>query len=132
MKNIPEDLKSSKCCLKCKLVDVEYATKKIRTGKVGATKKLYKCKKCNGYVTSYNEINTSGKQFIFLTLIMCAAIHYGAPESINIDHLFTADAIVCLIFGLVWFHNCSSKKKLVIFLQQHVERLERKAKEKGE
>jgi hypothetical protein len=122
MKNIPGYLKNSKCCLKCKLVDVEYTAKEIRTGKAGTTRELYKCKKCNGYVNSYNEINTSGKQFIFFTLIIFAFIHIGgASEAINIDHLFTADAIVCLLFGLVWLHNCSNKKKLENFLQQHVE-----------
>jgi hypothetical protein len=129
MKNIPEDLKNSKCCLKCKLVDVDYAAKKL----TGTPRTLYKCKKCNSYVKSYNEINTSGRQFIFIILIICAVIHFGeGSESINIDHLFTADVIVFLLFGLVWFHNCSNKKKLEKFLQQHVERLERKAKEKGQ
>ena len=29
---VPDELKNSKCCLKCKLVDVEFTTKEIKVG----------------------------------------------------------------------------------------------------
>ena len=122
MQTIPEELKNSKCCLKCKLVDVEYTTKEIKVGTGGVTKEIYKCKKCSGYITSYNEIMSSGKSFIYLVLLLCVALHIvGALRSLNINHLFIADTIVCLFFGLIWFHNNSQQKKLENFLQQHVE-----------
>ena len=119
---IPDELKNSKCCLKCKLVDVEFTTKEIKVGTSGATRTLFKYKKCSGYVTSYNEIMTSGKSFIYFVLLVCVALHIaGALESININHLFIADTVVCLLFGLIWFHNNSQQKKLEKFLQEHVE-----------
>ena len=122
MQTIPEELKNSKCCLKCKLVDVEYTTKEIKVGNAGTTRTLYKCKKCSGYVTSYNEVMTSGKSFIYIVLLLCVVFHIGgALESININHLFIADTVVCLLFGLIWFHNNSQQKKLEKFLQEHVE-----------
>ena len=119
---IPDELKNSKCCLKCKLVDVEFTTKEIKVGTSGATRTLFKCKKCSGYVTSYNEIMTSGKSFIYIVLLLCVVLHIaGALESININHLFIADAIVCLFFGLIWFYNNSQQRKLKSFLQEYVE-----------
>ena len=122
MQTIPEELKNSKCCLKCKLVDVEYTTKEIKLGTGGVTKEIYKCKKCSGYITSYNEIMSSGKSFIYLVLLLCVVLHIvGALRSLNINHLFIADTIVCLFFGLIWFHNNSQQKKLENFLQQHIE-----------
>ena len=122
MTNIPDELKNSKCCLKCKLVDVEYTTNEIKVGTSGATREMYKCKKCSGYITSYNEIMTSGKSFIYLVLLLCVVFHIGgALKSININHLFIADAIVCLFFGLIWFYNKSQQKKLENFLKEHVE-----------
>ena len=59
MKNIPEDLKNSKCCLKCELVDVDYAAKKL----TGAPRTLYKCKKCNSYVKSYVARNATNSEW---------------------------------------------------------------------
>jgi len=35
---IPDELKNLKCCLKCKLVDVEFTAKEIKEGNSGATR----------------------------------------------------------------------------------------------
>ena len=118
MTMIPEELKNSKCCLKCKIVDAEYTTEAIKN----MPKIIYKCKKCRSHLTVYNQITTSGTSFVYFVLILCVAIHFGgALESININHLFIADLVIVLLFGLVWVNNYYYKIKITKFLQEYVQ-----------
>lgn len=118
MQTIPEELKYSKCCLKCKLVDAPSLAHQVS----GTSRTLNECKKCGGFVTSYNEINTDGKTFIWVLLVLLAVIyHAGIKTETNMDYIYTAHTILCCIFGLIWFWNRSMKKRLENILRKHVE-----------
>ena len=122
MQTIPAELKYSQCCLKCKLVDAQSTVREIEAGETETTRTLNECKKCGGFITSYNEINTCGKDFIVILLLLLALIHAaGARSETNIDYIYIAHTTLCCIFGLIWFHNCSKKKRLENLLQKHVE-----------
>jgi len=128
MTMIPEELKNSKCCLKCKSVDVEYTTNEIKIGTSGATREIYKCKKCSGYITVCNEITTSGMSFVYFAFVLCAALHIagalearGFLESIKTNHLFIADIVIILISVLIWVHNYYHKIKITKFLREYVQ-----------
>lgn len=125
MQTIPAELKDSKCCLKCKLVDAQSTLGEKEAGEAGEAetpRPLNECKKCGGFITSYNEINTCGKTFIWILILILSVIYFsGIQNKINIDHIYNAHTILCCIFGLIWFHNCSKKKRLEKLLQKHVE-----------
>ena len=44
MNTIPEELKNSKCCLKCKLVDPDFTTKEMNVGSRGDKKTFFYAK----------------------------------------------------------------------------------------
>ena len=122
MQTIPAELLYSKCCLKCKLVDAGYTVREIEAEEAGTTRPLNECRKCGGFITSYNQINTCGKTFIWVLILLMAVMHHtGIQTETNMDYIYNAHTILCCIFGMIWFHNRSKKKRLENFLQKHVE-----------
>ena len=122
MQTIPAELLYSQCCLKCKLVDAQSTVREIEAGEAETARPLNECKKCGGFITSYNEINTSGKSFIWVLILLLAVIyHAGIKTETNMDYIYTAHTVLCCIFGLIWFWNRSMKKRLENILRKHVE-----------
>lgn len=118
MQIIPAELKYSQCCLKCKLVDAPVTAHQVS----GTSRTFNECKKCGGFVTSYDEHNTRGKTLVLVTLMLLGVIYYaGIQTETNMDYIYTAHTILCCIFGLVWFWNRSLTKRLENLLKKHVE-----------
>ena len=122
MQTIPAELKYSQCCLKCKLVDAQSTVREIEAGEAETARPLNECKKCGGFITSYNEINTCGKTFTWILILLIAVMHRtGNKTETNMDYIYHADTVLCCIFGMIWFHNRSKKKRLENLLLKHAE-----------
>tara|TARA_Y100001934_G_C11831203_1_gene530632 strand:+ start:84 stop:545 length:462 start_codon:yes stop_codon:yes gene_type:complete len=122
MAMIPEELKNSKCCLKCKLVDPDFTTKEMNLGSSGNKKTFFKCKTCKSNLLVYNEIIVSKNSFMFMVVLIIAFIHItGYFDAISISEQLVADTIVIILFWFAYLYNNARKLRVAGFLKEYAE-----------
>ncbi len=124
MENIelPEYLKNTACCFKCKKIDVEFIDKTIET-KFGKNA-LKKCKSCNSYIYIYNDIKTTFRSFWMPVIggaIAITFLVFSNEEMLrdNMEFLWAYPAylLICLA---CFIYNKMHKKKVRRFLQNYL------------
>ena len=124
MNTIPEELKNSKCCLKCKLVDPDFTTKEMNVGSRGDKKTFFLCKTCKSNLLVYNEIIPKSSYMLILRMIilLIACNHItGYINEYSIIYQFIVDTFLIVLFWWAYLYNNARLLKVAGFLKEYAE-----------
>ena len=112
-RELPEDLKNTVCCLKCRKVGVDAVRKKLP----GLSKKYDRCQICKSYAYRYSEIRMSPILFVSATVIGSLAMttKYG-----DFENPVRANLVWISIMCGVYLNNASKRKKVRRLLEDHM------------
>jgi len=125
MTMIPEELKNSKCCLKCS----EFNPKTYKVNLIGS--EYQKCEKCRQYTYSYNQIAGKITSWIGGVLVavvifpmLCNSIATPFDKDISsipiLPIMVLIQIFIMIIFYRVGLNNESRQKKIKSILQKHM------------
>ena len=125
MTMIPEELKNSKCCLKCS----EFNPKTYKVNFISS--EYQKCEKCREYTYSYNQIVSKIPSWIagvFVAVVLfpmlCNSIATPFDKDISsipiLPIMVLIQIFIMIIFYRVGLNNESRQKKIKSILQKHM------------
>jgi hypothetical protein len=114
-RELPEDLKNTVCCLKCRKVGVASVRKELRS--LRFSKKYDRCQICKSYAYRYSEMYSSPISFVFFTVMGSLAMttKYG-----DFENPVMANLVWISIMCGVYLNNVSKKKKVRRLLENHM------------